>query len=192
MGRYPCGETDYCPACHWSRIGEAIFLGYRNSYSEAGPWYAITIGFVCDGGRLTLVLRKDAKGKTKESLREEPYRDAPDAASVTDDDQDQISACGEAPFAFLADLRKKKRKTSQLLLAGALAALDCHVTFSRVDAQGVGHGLLVHAHVLANTPKPLDWPACQRLYARLRALAGGVGGKAVTFGEISVWNGDER
>lgn len=67
--RYPCGETDYCPACHWSRIGDAIFREYKNSYSKAGPWYAITISFVCWGGRLTLVTRKDAKGNTKDCLK---------------------------------------------------------------------------------------------------------------------------
>lgn len=169
--QYPCGETDYCPACHWARIGDAIFQEYKNAYSKAGPWYAITLSFVCWGGRLTIVTRKDAKGRTKDSLKEEPYLDAPDAAPVTGDDQDQITACGEALFEFLAALRKKKRKTSKLLLAGALAALDCHVEFFPVGSHGVGHGLLLHVHILANTSQPLDWPTCQALYARLRSLA---------------------
>lgn len=100
--------------------------------------------------------------------------DAPDAAPLTALDQDQITACGEAPFEFLAGLRKKKRKNSQLLLAGALAALDRHVS-SPVGRNRVGHGLLVHVHILANTSKPIDWPTWQRLYAKLLARAGRMG-----------------
>lgn len=169
--QYPCGETDYCPACHWARIGDAIFQEYKNAYSKAGPWYAITIAFVCSGGRLTLVTRKDARGRTKDCLREEPYLDAPNAEPVTGEDQAVITACGEAFFEFLGALRKKKRKSSKLLLAGALAALDCHVEFFPVGLHGVGHGLLLHVHVLANTSQPLDWPTCQALYSRLRSLA---------------------
>jgi hypothetical protein len=162
--QFPCGNTDYCPTCHWARIGDAIFREYKVAYTKAGPWYAITLSFVWHDGKLKLETRKRAKGRGKPK-RHAPFAGAPRLRPLAFSESQQIRACGQTPFRLLSILREMG------ILRGALAALDCHVAFFPVKAPrhylSVGEGLLIHAHVLANTAKPLDWDTCQEIYQAL-------------------------
>jgi hypothetical protein len=175
--QFPCGMTDYCPACHWARIGDAIFREYEGAYAKAKHWYAITVSFVWRDGRLKLVTRKDRKGQEKESLREEPFSDAPRLRPLAFNERDQIQKCGGAAFHLLRVLGHTNKGLK--LVTGALAALDCHVAFFPVkapqDRLSVGDGLIIHAHVLTNTAKPLDWDTCREIYQALRDHSKAVG-----------------
>jgi len=166
---FPCGMTDYCPACHWARIGDAIFREYGGSFDKAHYWYAITLSFVWHDGRLKLVTRKDRKGQEKESLRHEPFWGAPRLQPLAFSETAQIQKCGGAAFYLLRVLGDTNKGLK--LMTGALAALDCHVSFFPLeapqDALSVGDGLIIHAHVLANSAEPLDWDTCQEIYQAL-------------------------
>ncbi|HEV2208577.1 MAG TPA: hypothetical protein VG167_07360 [Verrucomicrobiae bacterium] len=167
--QFPCGMTDYCPACHWARIGDAIFREYMGAFGKAGPWYAITVSFVWHHGRLKLVTRKGRKCQEKESLRHEAFLGAPRLQPLVFSESDQIQKCGGVAFDLLRVLGNTSRGLK--LLNGALAALDCHVSFFPAKAPkgdlSVGDGLIVHTHVLANTGASLDWDTCQEIYRAL-------------------------
>jgi hypothetical protein len=162
---FPCGRTDYCPTCHWARIGDAIFQEYKAAYVKAKHWYAITVSFVWHDGRLKLVTRKDRKCREQDSLRDEPFADAPRLEPLAFGEAAQIRVCGKTPFWLLRVLQQMG------IVCGALAALDCHVSFFPIKAPrhylSVGDGLIIHAHILANTAEPLDWDACLAIYRAL-------------------------